>query len=47
MMFKLNINRPVMSKQHPSSLPPLFPGHSGGDRDSAEIEHGNELLKNI
>jgi hypothetical protein len=49
MTLKVNRNRPVMSKQHASNLSIFFPGHSrgvrNGQRDSAGIGHGNELLK--
>jgi hypothetical protein len=49
-LFKVNRNRPVMSKQHPSILSPFFPGHSRnvrtGQRDSAGNGPGNELIKN-
>ena len=49
MMFKVNRNRPVMSKEHPSILSSFSPGHScnlkTGQRDSAGIGHGNEIIK--
>ena len=51
MMFKVDRSRPVMSKQHPSILPSFFFGHSRdvktGQRDSAGIGRGNELIKSF
>jgi hypothetical protein len=46
-MFKVNRNRLVISKQYPSISSSISSEHScdvrTGQRDSAGIEHGNEL----
>jgi len=47
MIFQVNRNRPMVSKQHPSILSSFVPGHSRDVRTgqiySAGFRHGDEL----